>query len=209
MKLYLSSYKLGDEPQKFRELFSSNINVGYIPNALDSHSNDKSWLESHIASDMQSLTEIGLNPELLDLKIYFSAKDALQKKLHELGGVWISGGNVFILRQAMKLSGFDEVIQEINQRPDFVYGGYSAGCCVLSENLEPYKLVDNPDETPYSQLHSPIFAGLNLINYIFLPHFESEHSESADINNEVAYCKSMNLQYKTLHDGEVIIENSK
>ncbi|MDQ6985333.1 MAG: hypothetical protein Q9M91_01745 [Candidatus Dojkabacteria bacterium] len=35
MKLYLSSYQLGDNPERLAELFSKNKKVGVIMNALD------------------------------------------------------------------------------------------------------------------------------------------------------------------------------
>ncbi len=105
MKLYLSSYKVGDEPEKLTALFSNNKNVGYVPNALDFTKADVERRKGHIEKDMQSLEQIGLHPVLLDLKEYFEKKEILKTKLSELGGLFISGGNTFVLRQAMKLSG--------------------------------------------------------------------------------------------------------
>lgn len=205
MKLYLSSYKLGDAPHKLRDLFEQNLRVGYIPNALDSQSNDKKWLQFHIQSDLESLREINLEPELLDLKSYFGKKELLKAKLEELGGLWISGGNVFILRQAMQLSGFDELIKTLYAKADFVYGGYSAGCCVLSQTLDAYAIVDDANDMPYQEIKTAIMSGLGLIDYIFLPHFESTHSESGEINKEVEYCRDHKLPFKTFRDGEVLI----
>ena len=74
MKLYLSSYKVGDEPEKLLLRFSDNKNVGYIPNALDFTGADVERRGVHIEKDMQSLEQIGLHPVLLDLKKYFEKK---------------------------------------------------------------------------------------------------------------------------------------
>jgi len=38
-----------------------------------------------------------------------------------------------------------------------------------------------------------------------MPHWDSNHPESVDIDKEIAYCKENNIQYKAIRDGEVII----
>ncbi len=55
---------------------------------------------------------------------------------------YVLGGNVFVLRQAMKLSGFDKYLREINDQPNYLYSGFSAGICVLAKDLHGIHLVD-------------------------------------------------------------------
>jgi hypothetical protein len=43
-----------------------------------------------------------------------------------------------------------------------------------------------------------------ILDYIILPHYKSDHPESADIDKEVEFCKKNNPS-KTLKDDEVII----
>ncbi len=204
MKFYLSSYRIGNKPEKLQEFFSPNRNVGFISNALDSWLDAPARKQKHINDDIASLTELGLTVELIDLRDYFGKQSLLEKKLKELGGLWISGGNVFVLRQAMKLSGLDQIL--INCKDDgFVYGGYSAAGCVLSAHLEPYKIADDPNDRPYPGLQETIWEGLDLIDFVFLPHFDSDHPESQDIQKEVLYCTERNLPFKTLRDGDVLI----
>ncbi|MBA3683123.1 MAG: Type 1 glutamine amidotransferase-like domain-containing protein [Bacteroidetes bacterium] len=126
-------------------------------------------------------------------------------KLNALGAVWVSGGNTFVLRQAMKLSGFDKIIHELVKRNDFLYGGYSAGTCVLCNSLKALAIVDKPNEFPYPAITETIWEGLGLFEDIILPHYNSDHHESADIDKTIIYCKENNIAYKTLRDGEVII----
>lgn len=206
MNYYLSSYKLGNPPEKFADLFSQNKSVAYIPNALDFKGADPNRVRTHIASDMSDLEKIGLDATVLDLKDYFDKPpEELENLLNSLAGLWISGGNVFVLRQAMMLSGLDKIILEKNKDEDFVYGGYSAGCCVLSESLLSYQIASDPKETPYSGLDSTIWAGLGLIDFAFMPHYQSSHSESDQIDEEIEYCKSNNISYKPVKDGDVLI----
>lgn len=206
MKLYLSSYGIGDEPQRLRELFSTNTSVGYIANAGDFSTADPARTREVAARDTAALESLGLTMETLDLRTYFGKKDELKEKLQSLGGVWVRGGNTFILRQAMKLSGFDELlVEELTKRDDFVYGGYSAAGCVLSKTMRCYAIVDNPNETPYEGCKETIWEGLGLIDFAFMPHFDSDHGESAEIDKEIAYCKEHGIPYKAIRDGEVLI----
>ncbi len=205
MKLYLSSYKVGDEPDKLTALFSNNKNVGYVPNALDFTKADVERRRLHIEKDMQSLEQIGLHPVLLDLKEYFEKKEALKAKLTELGGIFISGGNVFVLRQAMKLSGLDGILINSEVPEEFVYAGYSAAGCVLSPTLKSYSIVDDATDHPYEGQHETIWKGLGLVDFAFMPHYNSDHQESDDIQKEVAYCEEHGIPYKTLRDGEAVV----
>ncbi len=179
--------------------------IGYIPNALDYSTADPKRKIKHIERDMGDLRSLGFAVERLDLRDYFGQKNKLKQKLDSLGGVWVSGGNTFVLRQAMKLSGFDDVLLKLNSRKDFLYAGYSAGVCVLAPSLEALQIVDNPKEMPYEGLEKVIFEGLGILDYIILPHYKSDHPESADIDKEVDYCKKHKIPFKTLSDGEVII----
>jgi len=205
MRFYLSSYKIGNQLEKLLSLFSDNKKVGYIPNALDFTQADPERREKHIENDMQSLVDNGLQVELLDLKEYFNKKDHLREKLQSLGGVFISGGNTFVLRQAMRLSGFDSILEKYKNREDFVYAGYSAAGCVLSPSLKAYAIVDDATDHPYVDQSETIWDGLNIIDYAFLPHFDSNHPESEDVAKEVQYCVENGIPFKTLKDGEVIV----
>lgn len=207
MRLYLSSYKLGNEGETLKAwLAETNKQVGYITNAFDFTTwDDPANRQKHMDFDMNELEALGLHVQVLDLKDYFGKKDALESKLTELDMLWVSGGNTFILRQAMRLSGFDELIHELKKRPNFVYGGYSAGCCVLSPTLKGLQIVDDPNDFPYPEIKEPIWEGLGLIDYAFLPHYDSDHPESEDINKEVAYCQVNKIPFKTVRDGEVIL----
>lgn len=152
--------------------------------------------------DVQDLRGLGFEVELLDLKEYFGTKHALSEKMKDFDMLWLSGGNVFVLRQAMHLSGLDVLMQESVKRSDLIYGGYSAAGCVLSPSLETYQIVDDPDDFPYD-MKETIWEGLGLIDLVLLPHHNSNHPESADIAKELEYCVDNNLPYKTLRDGEV------
>lgn len=70
MKLYLSSYHFGNEPQKLAELVGDNRKIGIIPNALDQYT-DLERRKASLQREADGLSQIGLNPEVIDLRSYF------------------------------------------------------------------------------------------------------------------------------------------
>lgn len=207
MKLYLSSYKLGTKVS-FLNSFINDFGkkMAYVPNALDFTKADIERRKVHIESDVSDLSGLGFEVEVLDLKDYFGRSEDLGKKLASLSSVWVSGGNTFVLRQAMKLSGFDELLQgELNEREDFLYAGYSAGCCVVSAELEHLQQVDDATDFPYEGIKEQIWEGLDIVDFAILPHYDSDHHESKLIDKEIQYCIDNKILFIALRDGEVIL----
>lgn len=207
MKFYLSSFNLWDKSKELFRLISDTKKnkIAYIANACDYTNVDLDRKNKKDKEDMDSLKKIGLKVEYLDLKNYFNKTHELRKKLDEMSGVFVKGWNTFILRQAMKLSGFDVIFEELKKRDDFVYSWYSAGICILAPNFKALQIVDNPKDKPYKEFQETIWEWLGYLDYIILPHYKSEHPESENIDKEVEYCQKNNIPFKTLKDWEVII----
>ena len=205
MKYYLSSYKFGNEVEKFETMLPAGSRIGHINN-----SRDFSWANAKIREKYQNdevaqLNNFGFVAEPLDLKEYFGKKDLLRKKLTDLNGFWVSGGNTFVLRQAMKLSGFDNLFGELRIRRGFLYAGYSAGICILCDSLKYIQNADDPYDFPYNENKETIWDGLGVFNYGLLPHYDSDHFESEAIGKDLKACIDNKWLFKALRDGEVII----
>ncbi|MCB9803009.1 Type 1 glutamine amidotransferase-like domain-containing protein [Candidatus Nomurabacteria bacterium] len=203
MKYYFSSFKIGDEPKKLKSLLPDNPQAVYISNGLDFASPEGK--KKHQDWDLRELKEIGIVAEPLDLREYFGKQNELRNKLEDVDLIYVSGGNVYDLRIAIHLSGFDQILCNDLVKTDKVYAGYSAAVCVLSPTLKGYHIVDKPDNKLYGD-HETLWDGLGLIDWQFAPHFNSDHSESEDINQEIAYYEEHNMKYRSLKDGDVIIE---
>jgi dipeptidase E len=200
MHLYLSSFRVGGRADELRSLAAGRP-IGFVPNALDHVARD-----ARAESNTRSLTDVrgvGLDVRPVDLRDYFGDPRALRAALAPLGGVWVRGGNTFVLRQAMRLSGFDAVLRELTAS-DFLYGGYSAGICVLAPSLDGLQHVDDPTARPYVE-SEVVWDGVGLLPYLVLPHYKSDHPESAAIDREVEYCTANGIPFRTLRDGEVIV----
>lgn len=205
MNLYLSSYKLGNEIEYLKKWIRENDNkVLLIKNARDVKEQG-SKEQDIIERDRRMLEEIGFSVTILDLRKYFNKSIELNKLIdNNYNAFYVIGGNVFALRHAMKLSGFDIYLQKNCNNDNLLYIGYSAGICVLAPSLKGLELVDK-EINPYN-LDEIIYEGIGLIDYSIAPHYKSEHKESQAVDRVVEYFNNNKLKYKTLRDGEVIIQ---
>ena len=208
MKLYLSSYRLGNDVELLKEWVRNNKKILVIPNALDVFE-DSERKTNGILDKCKDLQALGFKTSILDLRNYFNKEDELREYLQDYNSFYVLGGNVFVLRQAMKLSGFDNYLNDISKSDNYLYAGFSAGICVLAKDLHGIHLADEPEKDPYGY-GSIIWDGVGIIDYMPVPHFDTpEHPESPLMYDVVKYLQDHNLSYQTLHDGDVIIEPDK
>ena len=83
--------------------------------------------------------------------------------------------------------------------------GYSAGGCILGNELEIFNIVDEP--ISFYQKDNIIYEGLGFIDYIVIPHYKSDYHKVYLIEKLVNECIDRGIKFKTLKDGEVIILN--
>jgi dipeptidase E len=204
MKLYLSSYRAGNNPKQLENLFKKGKKVAVIPNALDVYT-DIERRQQSLKREMDRLTGLALEPEVLDLRDYFDKKEQLNIKMESFDGLWVLGGNTFVLRRAFRESGLDEWLESTRNSSEFVYAGYSAGICVLTKDLKNIELMDDPNVNPEGYPPGLIYDGLGIIDFAIVPHFESDHPETEAASRQVEYLISNNIEYKTLKDGDVLI----
>ena len=205
MKLYLSSYKIGNNPLELINLVNKqNAKVAVIDNALD-YSDDLQRRNESLKAELDSMKSLGFNPEHVDLRNYFDSDDGLLNKLKQFDAVWVRGGNSFILRKAMAQSRFDLVIEELIKPNKLVYAGYSAALAVISPSLDGVHLVDDPNVEVEGYDKEIIWEGYGLIDFYPIVHYQSNHSESKLVDSELEYVKSKDYPYRTLRDGDSII----
>ncbi len=204
MRLYLSSFKLGNHPERFTQLTGQKTRVAVIANARDAFP-DEQRRHDRVQTEIIELKAIDLEGEELDLRRYVGKRDELKLALTGYGAVWILGGNVFVLRRAMFDSGFDEVIKELLERDSLVYAGYSAAAVVLASTLRGCDLVDPTSDVTDVLKQELIWEGLGVLPYVILPHHKSDHPESALIDDVADWLEKEEIPFKTLRDGEVLI----
>ena len=202
MRLYLSSFDVGARPDELVALVHGEKRAAIIVNALDKREEGRAeWL----ATQTNKLTNLGFVVTELDLRQFFGRSDDLKGVLTEIDMVWINGGNTFILRRAMRQSGFDELINAALQRDDIVFAGFSAAAVITAPSLRGLEIVDDPTDVPVGYDPLTIWEGLGLVPFSIAVHFKSDHSESEGAEEEIAFYKRNAIPYRTLRDGEALI----
>ena len=204
MRMYLSSFRMGDHPERLVALLDPPRPAAVIANAIDQAAAGER-LEG-VQRELDALGELGIEAEDFDLRDYFGGQQRLAADLARYRLVWVRGGNTFMLRHALAASGADEILTSLVARDALVYGGYSAGCCVLAPSLRGLELVDEPEAVTETYGVPPIWAGLGLIEYAFVPHVDSpNHPESEACGRLAEHYRAIGAEHRTLRDGEAIV----
>jgi len=206
MRLYLSSYRLGDRAGALLALLGNGKRAAIVENALDGFSVEARAAHAREVYDPAAeLATLGIAGTRLDLRAYFGRPAALRDTLAGFDLVWAVGGNAFVLRRAMQASGFDDVITGMLDNDEIVYGGFSAGAVVAAPSLAGMQLMDDPEATPPGYDREPVWDGLGLIDHAIVPHYRSPHPETAAAERTVRHLCGQGLRYRALRDGEVIV----
>jgi dipeptidase E len=204
MKMYLSSYHLGNNPEKLKELLNKETaKAAIILNAADNSDNERR--ASYVQSQIEELATLGIDAEELDLRNYFDNNQELAPTLSNYDLVWVVGGNSFLLLRAMKQSGFDKVIVPLVENNTLVYAGFSAGAVVATPTLHGIELVDDKDIISEGYSKEVVWTGLNLVGKSIAPHYKSNHPESGAVNEVVKYFLENGMDYWTLSDGQALV----
>lgn len=207
MHLYLSSYRLGEDPSRLSVLAGAGRKAVVIANALDDTS-DVARKTAGTARELTELERLGFDARELDLRAFFGRPAALREALAPVSLLWVVGGNAFLLRRAMKQSGLDQYLLRRRGDDSLVYGGYSAGAVVVTPTLNGIDLVDPPDTVADGYNPEIVWDGLGLVPYCLAPHYRSIHPESPLMETVVDYFITEKLAFRTLRDGEVIIASA-
>jgi dipeptidase E len=205
MRLYLSSYQIGDCPEALEALLGENRRTALVANALDPYPNPRESRETRLARQAAHLAPLGCACEELDLRNYFGRPDALAAKLSEFGLVWAHGGNSFVLKRAFEQSGCDRILAGMLRRDAIVYGGFSAALMMVTPTLRGIDLCDDIVSVPAGYRPEFSWEGLGLVPYSIVPHYRSDHPESAMMEAVVRYMDENQMPYRTLRDGEAIV----
>ena len=206
MRLYLSSFRLGRHADKLTALVGAGRAVGIIANALDHiPAEDRRRHVRDVYDPRSVFRQLGFEPADIDLRGFVGDPAALEHRLRACDLVWVLGGNVFVLRQAMRASGFDTVIRRLLAEDAVAYGGFSAGACVLAPTLRGLELCDDPRAV--GDASAVLWEGLGIIDISIAPHYRSDHPEAPAIERVVAAFEQVGLPYRTLRDGDVLIRD--
>lgn len=182
MRLYLSSFRMGNHPQHLTALVGDDSRrTVVIANAMDDA--PESLRRAGVERELAALGELGFGAAELDLRDYFDDEQGLRQELAEVALAWLRGGNVFMLRYALRRSGGDTAFRDLLAQDALVYAGYSAGPCVLSPSLRGLEAVDDADAVMRIHRAGPVWEGLAVLDKALVPHYRSPgHPETAALS---------------------------
>jgi dipeptidase E len=192
MRLYLSSFRVGSYPQRLLQLLGGGRRTALISNALDGV--PEQTRREVLARDVGDLEALGLDVTPVDVRS--------TNAVHQLAGydlVWVRGGNSFVLRKAFADTGADSTLTGLLRGDALVYGGFSAGGCILAPEIGFLQAVDD-----ITVVKKPVTTGLGLLDRPLVPHVASPgHPEtctevSAELNRR-------GQDHWALSDGDVLV----
>jgi dipeptidase E len=201
--MYLSSFKLGNQPEEFQRLVGPVRRAAVIVNALDNFPDQRAlWLDGQISA----LRNLGFSATELDLRLYFDhSRDDLGAIISGINAVWINGGNSFILRRAMKQSGFDLIIKDALAGDTLVYAGFSAGAVICYRSMHGLELVDDANDTPTGYDPEIVWQGLDLLPFTLVVHQGVDHSNPNSPHREMAFYDANAVPYRAIRDGQALV----
>ncbi|WP_397417844.1 Type 1 glutamine amidotransferase-like domain-containing protein [Phenylobacterium sp.] len=210
MKLYLASWRTGDSFGELVRMAGPGGRVGVIANALDFiPADEREAYRRKVHDPIAEFRSFGLDAYDLDLCAYFGRPERLLAELERTQLVWATGGNAFLLRRAMRRSGFDALAPGLIWAGRLAYGGWSAGACVAGPDLRGLELMDDPHVLAEGYDPQPVWEGLGLVEAAIVPHYRSDHPEAAAAEATAEWMRVRNLPHRTLRDGDVLIQNGE
>jgi dipeptidase E len=205
MRLYLSSFGVGENGQALRDLVGQGTRAAVIFNARDAYRGDRL---KYAEQEFGSLRALGFSCDELDLRAYFGKTEDLRARLGSYDLVFAVGGNTFVLARAMTESGFAAAIRAQLDADRIVYAGYSAGACVAGPDLDGCHLIDEPDVVAEGSATEVQPRALGWVPWRVVPHFRSEHEEAPLAALAVEHLLSAGLPFQTLRDGQAFVVNN-
>lgn len=204
MRLYLSSFRMGEHPDELVRMSGRGASVAVVANAVDGAPDDVR--RAAVQLELAALSRLGLRPDEVDLRDATGDGELLRRRLAGFDVLWVRGGNVFVLRHAMRESGADQIVIDALRRDDVVYAGYSAGPCVLAPSLRGLELCDDLAEVTRLHGTEPAWDGLGVLDHAFVPHLDSPGHPETEAMREVAELyRASGVPYVGLRDGQAMV----
>ena len=211
MRLYLASHRTGDSyPELLRMAGGPGARVGVISNAVDFIPvADREAYARKVFDPVADFRGHDLDAYDLDLRGYFRRPEALLAELERTQLVWAVGGNAFLLRRAMRQSGFDAIAPGLVWAERLAYGGWSAGACVAAPSLRGLEHMDDPETLAEGYDREPVWEARVLIDAAIVPHYRSEQPEAEAAERAAAWMVANGVPHRTLRDGDVLIQRGE
>ena len=193
MKLFLAS-SLDKTISFLAPHLAEKAKVIFIANASDMYK-EAWWVDN----DREGFKKLGL--EIIESDLRDTSKEDLEKHLAEAQLIHICGGSVFYLLSVLRKNNLDQLITNDVKSGKIMYSGTSAGSIVASGSTEIYKYHD--EEAEHTHLLENNFAGLNLLDFVIIPHFNQEEAPK-EYEKLIAHIPQFPSPIILLHDNQTV-----
>ena len=195
MILTSSLYESIELVKKFLDKNTESKKILFIPTATNVDEYKK-----YIYLTQKAFEDFGYEVENFDISIF--SEEIAKEKLSQAKIVFISGGNTFYLLQELKRKNLIPYLKERIEN-GLLYIGESAGSVIAAPDIEYASIVD--DKTLATELDD--YAGLNLVDFYIVPHFEEEPFVESSRNTVELYKDKLDL--KLINNKEaILVENN-
>ena len=195
MILTSSLYESIELVKKFLDKNTESKKILFIPTATNVDEYKK-----YIHLTQKVFEDFGYEVENFDVSVF--SEEIAKEKLSEAKIVFISGGNTFYLLQELKRKNLTSYLKERIEN-GLLYIGESAGSVIAAPDIEYASVID--DETVATELDD--YAGLNLVDFYIVPHFEEEPFVESSRNTVELYKDKLDL--KLINNKEaILVENN-
>ena len=195
MILTSSLYESIELVKKFLDKNTESKKILFIPTATNVDEYKK-----YIHLTQKAFGDFGYEVENFDISIF--SEEIAKEKLSEAKIVFVSGGNTFYLLQELKRKNLIPYLKGKIEN-GLLYIGESAGSVIAAPDIEYASIVD--DKTLATELDD--YAGLNLVDFYIVPHFEEEPFVESSRNTVELYKDKLDL--KLINNKEaILVENN-
>ncbi len=208
MRLFLASADL-DHPSNDGQLTRALIElagpvsrVAVVANGRDGDPAEqrRRW----VAAELRSLDPLDAEAIELDLRGHADRPEALARALADIDLIWVTGGDMHLLRARMRSSGLHTALRGRLAEDTIVYSGYSAGACLAGPAVTTADLEGDPragDEIGW--------GGLGLVDITIVPHLPPAGAKDNDFAHIAEHLRRRKLPYSALRDGQAIIVSGR
>ena len=195
MILTSSLYESIELVKKFLDKNTESKKILFIPTAANVEEYKK-----YMHLTQKAFEDFGYEVENFDVSVF--SEEIAKEKLSEAKIVFISGGNTFYLLQELKRKNLITYLKERIEN-GMLYIGESAGSVIAAPDIEYASVID--DKTVATELDG--YAGLNLVDFYIVPHFEEEPFVESSRNTVELYKDKLDL--KLINNKEaILVENN-
>ena len=198
MKLLLTS----DFPLSRNEIIlehirskGSNPRIAWIPPfSKEGHERFPKAKESFKSFGFTNLDFIDIDEDLDERQLDY---------LNKYDVIYLTGGNPISFKQNILQSGLESHLLNLIVEDTLIMGA-SGGSMQFTKNVSLFRLVTETVEQVIRE--HPNYEGLNIVNYEFLPHYNS--MESSFIEKVSEYSKGIDHDIVSITDGSAIFHNN-